>query len=158
MNILVIGACGSGKTWVMKSLIKTYKLKTPAKAGMIKFKTNKVISVLGVYDGTVFEGSDKLSMAVMRDCQLWETVRENNGMIGICEGDRFTNKTFIGICNPYIIKITDNGQKGRAKRKSTQSDRHLKAIQTRVSNIKADVEVVNSQEAFELIESIICKQ
>jgi len=155
MNILLIGACGSGKTWVMKSLIKEHKLNTPAKVGMIKFRTNKTISVLGVYDGTVFEGSDKLSMAVMRDCQMWEDVRKEHKMIGVCEGDRFTNKTFIDTCKPYIIRITDDGQEGREKRQSSQSERHIKAIQTRVNNITPDIEVANSKEALEGIQRII---
>jgi hypothetical protein len=157
MNILLIGACGAGKTWVMKQIIQSNKLKTPAKVGMIKFVTDKRISVLGVYDCSVFEGSDKLSMAVMRDCENWEKVREKHKMIGICEGDRFTNKTFIETCKPYIIKIVDDGAKGREQRQSSQSERHLKAIQTRVGNIQPDLEVKDSQEALNVIKGMICK-
>tara|TARA_R110000744_G_C19362840_1_gene561575 strand:+ start:2453 stop:2935 length:483 start_codon:yes stop_codon:yes gene_type:complete len=157
MNILLIGACGSGKTWVMKQIIQAYNLKTPAKIGMIKFVTDKRLSVLGVYDGSVFEGSDKLSMAVMRDCESWEKVRQKHNMIGVCEGDRFTNKTFIETCKPYIIKIIDDGSDGRELRQSSQSERHLKAIQTRVGNIKADEEVKDSQQALTIIQGMICK-
>jgi len=141
----------------MKQLIRSHNLKTPAKVGLIRFVTNKYISVLGKYDGSTFEGSDKLSMAVMKDCPAWEKVRDKHKMIGICEGDRFTNKTFIETCKPYIIKITDDGSEGRLKRNSSQSDRHLKAINTRVSNIKADIEVANSQEALDQIQGLICK-
>ncbi len=157
MNILLIGCCGSGKTWVMKRLIESHALNIKAKIGLIRFVTNKSISVLGNYDGSIFEGSDKLSMSVMKDCTQWEKVREKHNMIGVCEGDRFTNRTFIETCKPYIIKITDDGASGREKRKSSQSERHLKSIATRVKNISADVEVQNSQAALNKIEDLICK-
>jgi ABC-type proline/glycine betaine transport system ATPase subunit len=39
--ILLIGACGSGKTWVMKKLINEWGLKINGSMGLIKFKTNK---------------------------------------------------------------------------------------------------------------------
>ncbi len=65
--ILLIGACGSGKTWVMKELIRLLKLNTPGRVGMYLFHRNEKVVVLGKYDGSTFEGSDKLSMAVMRD-------------------------------------------------------------------------------------------
>ena len=157
-SILLIGCCGSGKTWVMRQIIKHFNLNKKAKAGLVRFQTNGKLSVLGNYDGSLFEGGDKLSMAVMKDCAMFEKVRSNNGMIVICEGDRFTNKTFIEICKPYIIKLTDDGAKGRLARNSNQSKRHLKSIKTRVDNIKCDQVVSNSLEAFELIKGMICKE
>jgi hypothetical protein len=54
---------------------------------------------------------------------------------------------------PVIIKISDKGEKGRKLRNSTQSDRHIKAIQTRIHNIKEHYLVNNSTEALELVKS-----
>lgn len=155
INILLIGNCGSGKTWVMKELIKHYDLKKKAKVGMVVFQTNDKISVLGNYDGSVFEGSDKLSMAVMGDCDILKQVQNKYNMMLICEGDRFTNSTFINKFRPVIIKITDDGSAGRLKRNSNQTERHLKAIQTRVNNTKHSIEVKDSNEALSTIKRLI---
>lgn len=155
INILLIGNCGSGKTWVMKELIKEYNLNKKAKVGMVVFQTNDKISVLGNYDGSLFEGSDKLSMAVMSDCDVLKQVQNKYNMMLICEGDRFTNATFINKFRPVIIKITDDGAAGRLKRNSNQTERHLKAIQTRVNNIKHNIEVKDSNEALSTIKRII---
>lgn len=154
-TILLVGQCGSGKTWVMKQLIEIYNLRVRAKIGTIKFITNAKIAVLGKYDGTTFEGSDKLSMAVMKDCDLLKKTQIKNSINLICEGDRFTNSTFINKFDPYIIKIIDNGQEGREKRKSEQSARHIKSIKTRVQNTRSHTEVRNSTQALELIKKII---
>ena len=50
-----------------------------------------------------------------------------------------------------IIKITDDGKKGRDGRGSKQSKEHLKRIETRIRNINADIEVPNSTEGLSLI-------
>jgi hypothetical protein len=153
MIILLIGMCGTGKTWVMQQLIDYYLLTIKRKAGKIYYHTDNRIVVLGKYDGSMYQGSDKLSMSVMTDVDAFLSWNKNT--IVIAEGDRFTNGKFIGKANPIVIKITDDGVVGRLKRNSSQSDRHLKSMQTRVSNIIADRNVINSIEALELIKNII---
>lgn len=150
---LLIGGCGSGKTWTMKSIIKNKNLDVLGKCGMVYFKTNKQedVCVLGKYDGSVFEGSDKLSMAVARDFELFKKLSDVKKWKIICEGDRFTNKKFIDVFKPYVIKIKDSGEKGRKLRKSTQTERHIKSIQTRVNNTKYNIEVENSSEALKTL-------
>lgn len=150
-TILLIGACGSGKTWVMKQIIEQLDLRVNARAGMIRFKTDDNICVLGKYTGEMFEGSDKLSMAVARDFGMFKKIADKNNFTIIAEGDRFTNSKFVEIFKPYVIKITDTGEKGRKLRKSNQSDRHVRAIQTRVNNMKHNIEVENSSEALKTI-------
>ncbi len=153
MIILLIGMCGSGKTWVMEQLIQYYVLSHKRKAGKIYYHTDNKIIALGKYDGSMYQGSDKLSMSVMTDVDAFLSWNKSN--IIIAEGDRFTNGKFIAKANPIVIKITDDGVVGRLKRNSTQSDRHLKSMYTRVNNIKADKEVINSTEALQLIKNII---
>ena len=155
MTILLIGYCGSGKTWVMKNLIKHHTLNLKAKTKLIYFRTNKKICVLGNYDGSVFEGGDKLSMAVSLDFQNLKKIMEREKFIIVCEGDRFMNYNFINTFNPFIIKIQDDGELGRKARGSNQTQRHLTAIQTRVNNIKENKLVKNSSEALSLINKII---
>lgn len=154
-TILLVGACGSGKTWVMKSLIERLNLNSTKKFKMIFYQTNGEVSVLGKYDGSTFEGSDKLSMAVARDFKPFKNFNETKNYKIIAEGDRFMNSTFIETFQPYIIKIKDKGQKGRLKRNSSQTERQIKTIQTRVDNVKENVAVNDSTEALELIINIL---
>lgn len=153
MIILLIGMCGTGKTWVMEQLLQYYVLSHRKKIGKIYYHTDNRIIVLGKYDGSMYQGSDKLSMSVMTDVDAF--IQHTKGNIIITEGDRFTNGKFIAKANPLIIKITDDGVIGRLRRDSKQTDRHLKSIQTRVNNIKADHVVINSTEALELIKNLI---
>ena len=84
-SILIIGGCGCGKTWVMKQVIKQKELNLNAKFGMVIFKTNNKLAVLGKYNGETFEGSDRLSMAVSRDFENFKKVADKNNLFVICE-------------------------------------------------------------------------
>jgi len=152
MRILLIGDCGVGKTWVMKKLLGNYQTR-PGKIGKFKFHYNNEIVIVGVYDGTTFEGSDRLSMSVITD--LGKFLAWAGDRVVVCEGDRFTNSTFISQAHPVIFKIHGDGEKGRALRGSKQTERHIKAISTRVGNIKEDVSASDSAEAYELILRLI---
>lgn len=152
MNALIIGSCGVGKTWVMKELMKHHTL-WPGKIGKFKFHYNDYLCFIGVYDGSTFEGSDRLSMSVVTD--LDKFLAWSRGKTVICEGDRFTNSTFITKANPTIFKIQGTGEKGRKIRGSKQTERHIKAIATRVSNIKEDVIAASSEDAYQLIKTFI---
>lgn len=150
---LVIGECGSGKTWVMKELIKHFGINDKGKMAKINYNIKGDVIILGNYDGTTFEGSDRLSMAVAAD---FEPFRQwTSGKTIICEGDRFTNQKFIDIFKPTIIRILDDGRLGREFRGSTQSERQLKSIRTRVNKIKAEHEFQTSSEVFQWIKKQI---
>jgi ABC-type dipeptide/oligopeptide/nickel transport system ATPase component len=154
-TILLIGACGSGKTYVMNELLSVMKTKC-ARANMFRFRIDneKKVAILGVYDGTTFQGSDRLSMSIMRDAYKMRKLQIENDWCIVCEGQRFSNHTFINIFDPVIIKIADNGELGRQKRNSTQSERHIKLIQTQIRNIKEHYLVKNSSEALLLIKKM----
>tara|TARA_R110001632_G_scaffold140562_1_gene256566 strand:+ start:1520 stop:2068 length:549 start_codon:yes stop_codon:yes gene_type:complete len=141
INILIIGDCGVGKTYTMQQLIKNFNCKTKERIGLINYNTNGFMNVTGRYDGSTFQGSDKLSMSVMTT--LNDFLSQTNG-VNIYEGDRFMNKNFIAAAKPYIIKINGNGIKGRSLRGSNQTQRQIKSIQTRVSNIKYDFSFADS--------------
>ena len=155
--ILLIGPCGSGKTWVMKELIKKLAEPVRAKIGMVSYIRDDNVVIVGNYDGSTFEGSDKLSMAVMRDVFDFLYVMEQEYKYVVVEGDRFTNKNFISAAKPIIIKIMDDGAAGRKKRGSNQTERQIKSIQTRVNNIAADFEVKDSAAALRKICKLVGK-
>ena len=154
MRILLVGGCGVGKTWVMKQLLDKHYTK-PGKIGKFKFHYNDDLVLVGVYDGTTFEGSDRLSMSVITD--LGKFLAWAGDRAVVCEGDRFTNSTFISQAHPVIFKIDGDGTEGRKIRGSKQTERHIKAIATRVDNIKEDVLERDSEEALELILKLLWK-
>lgn len=155
-TILIIGACGSGKTYAVTTFMKRLKT-TKAKLGLIRFEHDTIqnVAVLGVYDGSTFQGSDKLSMAVMKHVEYLRVWQQNRGVTIIAEGDRFTNKTFLEAMKPTIIKLTNNGKAGRITRGSKQSDKHIQAIATRVGRIPADYSVETADEALILLNNLI---
>jgi len=155
--ILLIGGCGAGKTWVAKQLINLLQLEQSAKVGLIRFRTkaNEENIILGRYVGSVFDGSDKLSMAVAKDFDQLHQVATKHGFRIIAEGDRFMNSSFVAKFDPYIIKIEDDGSEGRRKRNSQQTERQIKTIKTRVTNTKHDMTVSDSAEALSAILNII---
>lgn len=152
-KVLLVGSPGSGKTWVMKGIIKQLKCLKRQKIGLFSWHTNDDVMVLGKYDGSMYEGSDRLSMGIMKDIDLFLGYASDKNVI--CEGDRFMNNTYISKVRPIIIKILDDGAGGRLKRGSTQTTRQLKSMNTRVSNVSATYEVKDSNEALELINKII---
>lgn len=156
--VLLIGACGSGKTWVMEQLIGSRPTRSK-KFGLFRFRHDieKNVLYLGVYDQSTFQGSDRLSMAVMKDSQKFKQICDKENFSIIAEGDRFTNQTFINTFKPVIVKIKDTGEVGRLKRGSNQTERQIKSIVTRVKNIPAHYEVENSTEALEIINNILKK-
>lgn len=152
MMYLIIGNCGVGKTHVMKSLMSFFNI-TPVYSygtGLYRYLKKDGIVLLGKYDGSTFEGSDKLSMSIMADnAKIQPIFKEAKVVVG--EGDRFTNSTFISTFKPTIVLIEGDGEEGRKKRGSQQTERHLKSIATRVSNIKPDLTFPNSIECFEFL-------
>jgi hypothetical protein len=172
MNILIIGNCGVGKTYVMTELLKHFKCEQAKQVEQVYYNTNESkvlyknlndpsqetrhlrneINIVGKYDGSTFQGSDRLSMSVMSSVDKYLATVKG---VSIFEGDRFTNGKFIAKAKPYIIKILGNGKEGREKRGSQQTERQIKSISTRVSNIEANAEVDNSQIVLESLKNIL---
>lgn len=153
-TLLIIGNCGVGKTWIMRKLIEDNPNK-PLKLGKFLFHETDKLIIVGKYDGSVFEGSDRLSMSVITDLDKMLMYIKNKNKISIFEGDRFTNSVFIKKANPEICKILGDGEKGRLNRKSKQSTRHLKNMSSRVDNIKAHKNFNNSLDCFAYIQNLI---
>ena len=150
MKYLIIGNCGVGKTYVMRKLIHAHKNK-PAKLGTLYFHQLDKFLVLGKYVGDVFDGSDKLSMSVALEFPKLKRLVERDGFGIICEGDRFTNSTFINLFAPQVLLIKGDGAEGRKHRGSTQSERQLRSISTRISNIKPHLVFEASQECLDYL-------
>jgi tRNA A37 threonylcarbamoyladenosine biosynthesis protein TsaE len=145
---LITGACGVGKTWLMKELIKQFNATKEKKAGKYCWLENEEsgICIIGKYTGDVFDGSDRLSMSIMTDNKFAKQEFENK--IVLAEGDRFTNNVFIGAFDPIIIRINGNGNAGRKLRNTAQTERHVKSIATRVDNLPYHYMFTDSKSAL----------
>lgn len=152
INILIIGNCGVGKTYVMQSLIKSYKCDQALNVDLLHYRSNGFLHITGKYDGGIFQGSDKLSMSVMTSLDKY--LQEVKG-VSIFEGDRFMNSNFIAKAKPYIIKVKGNGNQGRKIRGSSQSVRQVKSIQTRVGNINYDFSFEDSYLLKKYLQSLL---
>lgn len=153
LTYLVVGCCGSGKTWVMRQLIEHFGLDEEERVGLYTYRHNGDLCLLGKYDGSMYEGSDRLSMGIMRDNAAF--LKSARWRAVVAEGDRFTNASFIRDFKPFVIKIADSGIEGLRRRRSTQSERHLKAIRTRVGRIKADHVVRDSAECLAFLKQVL---
>lgn len=139
----------------MKRLISEFNCDVTVAVGLYIWSVNpnEKIAILGKYDGSTFEGGDRLSMAVMSDNELF--LQNCKAEIVIAEGDRFTNKTFMERFDPFVLKINGDGKVGRNMRGTSQSDQHIKSIQTRVNNFQADQEFGNSAECLYFIKEYL---
>ena len=148
---LVTGNCGVGKTYVMRKLLGQLTPNYARKLGSIYFHENQRVAILGKYTGDVFDGSDKLSMSVATDFHKLYRYADLNNLTIVCEGDRFMNSTFCGQFYPIVLRIEGDGKQGREQRGSTQTERQLKSIATRVGNISADHLFSDSQKCYEYL-------
>ncbi len=154
-HILFVGGCGSGKTWVMTKLLKTLPDVFTGCCGMIKYHRNDKVLIPGMFDGSLFQGTDRLSMACMIDVEVLLAFCKKKSLTIVVEGDRFMNSTFLRKARPFVVKILDDGNKGRALRGSKQTERQIKSVATRVRNVKENISVKSSKEALALLKNLI---
>lgn len=152
MEIHLTGRPGTGKTWVMKQLIKHYDCIQEGKVGLIDYVSNGMVVITGKYTGDTFEGSDKLSMAAISS--VGDLIDSLTGSSIVFEGDRFTNSTMLSF-NPIIINIEGDGAEGIEMRGSSQTPQRLKAMATRYNNYCYHYRVGSSDQALELVKNII---
>ena len=153
MNILLTGRPGTGKTWVMKSLIENYETNKQGKVGLIDYLYNDELAITGKYVGEVFDGSDKLSMAAVSS--VADFIDAVDVPVRVFEGDRFTNNSFLKVADPFVINIEGDGSEGIKMRGSSQTEQRLKAMKTRYNNFQYHVRVPNSNECLEMVKAII---
>jgi hypothetical protein len=156
-HYLIIGNCGVGKTYVLRKLLSNMPQNKPQKLGQVYFHQEGAVGILGKYVGGVFDGSDRLSMSVAADFPKLHRYAKANHVSLIGEGDRFMNKTFIDLFAPVVLHIQGTGEEGRARRGSAQTERQLKSIATRVSNIHAHHKFKDSEACYQFLKQAIAE-
>lgn len=96
MNIcLIIGEPATGKTTLMRALLSNFET-IPARYGSAVFHEGKQVLIVGDYrQGTLFDGTDKLSMSVINDVERLLSDPKWDSYTVFAEGDRLANKRFI---------------------------------------------------------------
>lgn len=143
-NILcyyIAGVPASGKSTIMKQLIaELLPTSTPFKAGKLRGVKDGRVYVLGIYDGGLFDGTDRLAMDVINDAIEFVRNREKEAekAVIIAEGDRLFNKRFLDAVHARIIVIDANPielARRHKERGDTQPAEFLKRTRTKVENI-----------------------
>ena len=144
-----IGQPGTGKTTLMREkLAKLRKVEQDELVadGMVKyhkFEKQKTL-VLGIYDESVFAGTDRLAKSVGPKFREWlvTNVESYTGWELVMEGERFMNdktlpllfeqESMILVC----LKVTEEELvRRREARNNTQNETWLKGMTTRVQNV-----------------------
>lgn len=104
--IAILGHPGAGKTWTISHLIdflvgsgyNHYQ----RKIGLVEYHDFSGLVIMGKYDGSKFQGTDRLSMAVSVDFdRFFAKMQENGVKYIVAEGDRINNMTFFQTAMKY---------------------------------------------------------
>lgn len=145
--VYLIGAPGTGKTEVIRQLMKGKPWKKKRATELLDSHISGDMRVLGLYsEKEVFAGTDKLSMAVSPKAVDWIKSQPTEFIIG--EGDRLNNREFFEAAETFgeleIIELTVS-EKERARRYkargSNQSEEFIQRVLTKCENIRREFTV-----------------
>tara|TARA_R100000329_G_scaffold35345_2_gene33220 strand:+ start:5084 stop:5599 length:516 start_codon:yes stop_codon:yes gene_type:complete len=136
MIIALGGEPATGKTTILKKIIKSYLPFKSFKYGLVRGIMNDKLNVVGIYDNSLFSGTDKLSMAVQPHFLKFAEKRSNE--VILFEGDRLFNQSLFEKLDCEIIVIKADKEevsKRHIQRKDTQTEKFIKAKRTKIENI-----------------------
>ncbi len=161
--IAIGGVPASGKSTLMKKVIKEYKPLKTFKYGLIRglYDKEQNLYFIGIYDDSVFCGTDKLSMAVQP--HFFKLIDKLPQARFVFEGDRLFNQSLFDKydCEIVVLNANEETIEQRHKQRSdNQTDRFKRAKQTKINNIlnKNEVTVLDNnteQDAENLFNHII---
>jgi len=148
MKVIAIGGePGSGKTTLMKEIIKHYQVTPNYDAfKLVPYLQKDNIYILGKYEeGEVFSGTDRMSMAVQPEAIKFLSSIPSNSVV-LFEGDRLFTASFLEHClDKYDLSIiylstTKQIREERYKeRGSNQNETWLQGRETKISNIMSNM-------------------
>lgn len=139
-RILAVGGFpGVGKTTLMQRVIKTYEPLKNFKYKMVRgqYCDSRKLYFIGKYDGSLFSGTDRLSMAV--STSFSEMVDKLPEGLFVFEGNRLFNQSLFNKyeCDIYVVTAEQEViEKRRSQRGSNQNQTFLKAVETKIKNIQ----------------------
>lgn len=127
-----------GKTTIFKLLRERFtRPLMPFQYGLVRGLSDRDMKVLfiGVYDGSTWEGCDRLSMAVQPDFEKMLTVLKDKRCTIYVEGDRLFNPSLFSRWNIeglIIVASESVVSKRHEKREDSQSKTFIKAKRTKL--------------------------
>ena len=138
--IYIAGVPASGKSLIMRRIRGcVFKDASQFQHGCLRGLRDGNFWTYGVFDGSLFEGTDKLSMCVINDALAHvETLQKDvQKHVLILEGDRLFNERFLKAARATVIVVDAAEPTLRmrhALRKDNQTETRLKACRTKVEN------------------------
>ncbi len=145
---MIAGLPITGKSTLMRKIRTQLGEHTKKQHNLLRYEDYLHHVILGIYDGSTFEGTDKLSMAVMKDAL--EFLKTNRKKV-LVEGDRLFSLKFLEGAKSmgYDVKISilyvDNFVeilKRYQSRGQMQTESFIKGRQTKINNIRASFPTV----------------
>jgi dephospho-CoA kinase len=136
--IAIGGEPASGKSTLMKKIIKDFLPLKTFQYGLVRglYCKDRNLFFIGIYDDSVFCGTDKLSMAVQPHfIKLINKIKDGTFVF---EGDRLFNQSLFDQtkCDIYVLRATQKTLEQRHEsRNDNQTDKFKKAKKTKVENI-----------------------
>lgn len=138
--IYLAGVPASGKSTLFKIIREhLFGEAKEFKYGKCKGIENGTFKMLGVFDGTTFEGTDKLSMTVIDDAIEFvkQQMDSEQKSVVFVEGDRLFNIRFLKETKALLLLIDANERILKARhieRGDNQTETFLKSRRSKVEN------------------------
>lgn len=146
-TIYLAGVPASGKSTLFKMIRKQlFEGAQEFKEGKCRGIENGAYKMLGVFDGSTFEGTDKLSMTVIGDAidYVKKLQEDKDRHVVFVEGDRLFNYRFLSETRARLLLIDASEQVLKARhieRGDTQTDTFLRSRRSKVENFVAKYNV-----------------
>jgi len=139
--LYIAGVPASGKSCLIQQVRQKFDISEPVKYGKCRAVKNRdgTIYVLGVFDGSAFEGTDKLPMDVIDDAIAFikELSKDNRDIAVLAEGDRLFNARFLNEVRATLLLIDANAEELEARhliRGDNQSEQFKRRCRTKIEN------------------------
>lgn len=135
--IYLAGVPASGKSTLFRRLRKEFFTESKEFShGLLRGIQSGNLFMLGVFDGSTFEGTDRLSMSVINDALDWFK-HQNESALVLVEGDRLFNERFLSETGANVVLIDAHPSVLASRhrlRGDNQTERFLRSRRTKVEN------------------------
>lgn len=144
MSVRVLSIAGvpaSGKTtllWRLRSRIMSEA--TVFAHGELRGIEQDGVKMFGVFDGSAFEGTDRLSMSAINDAiaYIYGLSRQPGKFVVLVEGDRLFCHRFLHAVKPQVILLDASEavlEKRHMERGDQHTPQHMKAKRTKIERM-----------------------
>ena len=136
----IAGVPACGKTTLFKQIrVQLFSESKEFRDGKVRGIESGCYKMLGVFDGSLFEGTDKLSMTVINDAISYinKLKEDESKFVVFVEGDRLFNHRFITETKATLLLLDANEKilnSRHVQRGDVQTDTFLRSRRSKVEN------------------------